>query len=320
VRTGGNWPTEEPSSGHYDFSEVDELFSLARTDGLTVLFELGREPVWDAVGGNINAPPSDCDSPTARCASVTQYVQALVGHAVPEGLHYLIVRNEPQDFDKNWVGGDAETYAHFQQVVYQAAHAADPGIEVLNGGTEATTPALLGSLAPQAAQDAKAIAFAKALYADPAWCDSLDVLDIHVGDFGPVWSPEIVDASEQALQDCNGGRHVPVWVTEVGYPSTQALQASAVYEKELDGKYQGGEVGQANFLTDTFSALGRDPNVIGINWTFTIDPNTSQTPPAGASHNQIFDDGFGAGLVYSSFHPKASYQAYRQIAADHPRH
>ena len=118
--------TEEPSPGHYDFSEVDQLFSLAKSDGLTVLFELGEEPSWDTVGGNSNAPPSDCDAPSASCTSVRQYVTAFVDHAAPEGLRYLIVRNEPQDFNKNWVGGDAASYAHFQSVVYQAAHAADP--------------------------------------------------------------------------------------------------------------------------------------------------------------------------------------------------
>ena len=69
VRTGGNWATEEPSPGHYDFSEVDES-SLAKADRLTVLFELGKEPKWDALGGNVNAPPSDCDTPSASCASV----------------------------------------------------------------------------------------------------------------------------------------------------------------------------------------------------------------------------------------------------------
>ncbi len=30
VRTGGNWATEEPSRGHYDFSEVDQLFLWPR--------------------------------------------------------------------------------------------------------------------------------------------------------------------------------------------------------------------------------------------------------------------------------------------------
>ncbi len=319
VRTGGNWATEEPSPGHYQFSELDQLFSLAKADGLTVLFELGKEPTWDALGGNPNAPPADCDAPSASCASVRQYVTALVEHAAPEGLRYLIVRNEPQDFDMNWVGGDAASYAHFQSVVYQAAHAADPVMKVLNGGTEAVTPSLVQNLAPQAALDAKAIAFAAALYSDPSWCNSLDILDLHVGDLGPVWSPQIVDASERAIQACNGGRHIPVWVTEVGYPSTPVLQASPVYTKELADRYQGGEAGQARFLTDTFRALAHDDNVVGINWTFTVDPNLIETPPPGTNEKTVFDDGFGDGLVYSSYVTKASYQAFQLIAAEGDR-
>jgi hypothetical protein len=317
IRTGGNWATEEPSPGHYDFSEVDQLFSLSKADGLTVLFELGKEPRWDALGGNTNAPPSDCDTPAANCASVRHYVTALVDHAAPEGLQYLIVRNEPQDFNRNWVGGDAASYAHFQSVVYQAAHAADPVIKVLNGGTEAVTPSLVQNLAPQAAFDAKAIAFATALYSDPTWCNSLDVLDLHVGDFGPQWSPKIADASERALQACTGGRPIPEWVTEVGYPSTPALQASLVHREELGERYQGGETGQARFLTDTFRALAHDDNVVGINWTFPVDPNLTQTPPSpGAKDKMVFDDGFGDGLVTSNYETKASYHAFQLAAAE----
>ena len=316
VRTGGNWATVEPAPGRYDFSEVDQLFSQAKADGLTVLFELGKEPTWDALGGNTNAPPSDCDAPSAGCATVRQYVTALVHHAAPEGLRYLIVRNEPQDFNKNWVGGDAASYAHFQSVVYQAAHVADPVIKVLNGGTQAVTHSLVRNLSPQAALDAKAIAFATALYSDPSWCNSLDILDLHVGDLGPVWSPQIVDASERALQACNGGRPIPVWVTEVGYPSTPVLQASPVYTEELGKSYRGGEAGQARFLTDTFRALAHDDNVVGINWTFTVDPNSIQAPPPGTNDKTVFDDGFGDGLVYSSYMTKASYHAFQLIAAE----
>ena len=230
-----------------------------------------------------------------------QYVTALVHHAAPEGLRYLIVRNEPQDFDKNWIGGDAASYAHFQSVVYQAAHAADPTIEVLNGGTEAVTPSLTQHLAPQAVRDSKAIAFASALYADPSWSKSVDIHDLHVGDFGPVWSPQIVEAWERAIQACNGGRLAPVWVTEVGYPSTPTLQASPVFIEELGDKYQGGEADQARFLTDTFRALARDHNVVGINWTFPVDPNVIQALAAGANHTTVFGDGFGDGLVDSNY-------------------
>ena len=122
VRFGGNWNSAEPSPGVYNFRAIDQLLSLTRSDDLTLLFGLGDEPAWDATNGNPNAPPEDCNSPTAACTSVSDYVTALVRHAAPEGLHYIISRNEPEDFNKNWVGSDPNTFAHFQQVIYRAAH------------------------------------------------------------------------------------------------------------------------------------------------------------------------------------------------------
>lgn len=313
VRFGGNWNSAEPSPGVYNFGAIDQLLALTRSDGLTLLFGLGDEPAWDATDGDPSAPPKDCDSPTATCASVTGYVTALVGHAAPEGLRYIITRNEPQDVDTNWVGSDPATFAHFQQVVYRAAHAADPSISVLNGGTEFLSRPLvrLGkSLAPDVPYPAKAVAFSSALYQDPAWCDSIDVLDLHVGDHGPVYSPRMVDSSEKAIKTCDGGRHVPVWVTEVGYTSTPSLQSLPVYQKELGGRYQGGESGQASFLTDTFTALEKNRNVVGVDWTYVIDPNTTQTPPRGGP----YDQGFGTGLATSSYVPKTAYTAFADIA------
>jgi hypothetical protein len=107
-----------------------------------------------------------------------------------------------------------------------------------------------------------------------------------------------------------------VWVTEVGYPSTPLLQASPEYTKELGDKYQGGEAGQARFLTDTFRALADDDNVVGINWTFPVDPNMIRTPSSGANDKTVFDDGFGDGLVSSNYQTKSSYQAFQRIAAE----
>lgn len=317
VRIGGNWAGTEPSNGMFNWTAIDRLFSLAQADKLTVLFELGNEPVWDATGGNTSAPPIDCNSTTASCSSVKNYVTALVNHCKSEGLQYIITRNEPQNFNKNWVGGSAATFAHFQQVVFQTAHTADPGIKILNGGTEAvplSLEAIRSRLGPITPYENEVSAFARSLYSNPQWCDSIDILDIHVGDHGPIYSPQIVDASEKAVTSCDGGRHLPVWVTEVGYPSTPSLQNSAVYSIELGGKYRGGEVGQADFLTDTFNALAKDSNVTGIDWTFMIDPNTAQTPPPDSSYNKTFSEGFGAGLAYSNYETKASYQAYRNIA------
>ncbi|GEM_PF-3814103 len=320
VRIGGVWASAEPQPGHFDWSGVDKIFSLAAQDHLTVLFEMGNEPAWDAPGGNTNAPPVDCTSPTASCASVDQYVRALVSHAAGEGLRYLIARNEPQNFDKNWVGGTAGAYARFQQVVYQAAHAVDPQIQVLNGGTEQASAALEqieAQLQPPTPYAQQAAAFAHDLYTNPAWCDSIDVLDVHVGDHGPRYSPEVVDDSEAALESCNGGRHLPVWVTEVGYTSIPALQDWSVYRSLFGSQYEGGETGQAAFLTDTLTALAKDPNVIGIDWTFMIDPNQGDTLPPGMSDHQAVTEGAGAGLATANYQTKASYQAFENVAAAH---
>ena len=114
----------------------------------------------------------------------------------------------------NWVGGGAASYAHFQSVGYQAADAADPVIRVLNGGTEAVTPSLVSTLRRRR-PTIEGDRFCSCSVLRFLWRNSLDTLDLHVGDFGPVWSPQIVDVLERAIQACNGGRHVPVWVTEL---------------------------------------------------------------------------------------------------------
>jgi hypothetical protein len=317
VRIGVGWAQVEIEPGAYRWAFVDRLFQLANGDHLQVLFELGNEPAWDAVGGNPNAPPADCARPDASCASVDSYVTALVRHARPFGLRYLILRNEPQNFARNWVGGTAASYARFEQVAYAAAHRADPAIKVLNGGTQILPPMLqdlgarLGLRTPYSLQAER---FVESLYSDPAWCDSIDVLDVHVGDHGPRWSSQIVNLSEAAATRCREGRSVPVWVTEVGYSSIPQLQASPVYQLELDGRYRGGPAGQARFLLDTFHALASDPAVVGIDWTFLIDPNETGQVLNNLSYRQALSEGVGDGLMTAAYVPKASYGAFREVA------
>ena len=68
-------------------------------------------------------------------------------------------------------------------------------------------------------------------------------------------------------------------------------------------------------MTDTFRALADDDNVVGINWTFAVDPNMIQAPAPGTNGKTVFDDGFGDGLVYSSYVTKASYRAFQLITS-----
>ncbi len=41
VRFGGNWNSAEPSPGVYNFSAIDQLLTLTRSDDLTLLFRVG---------------------------------------------------------------------------------------------------------------------------------------------------------------------------------------------------------------------------------------------------------------------------------------
>ena len=225
----------------------------SKADGLTVLFRVGegakvgrasRREHQRATIGLRDTPAGELRLGDA------QYVTALVDHAAPEGLRYLIVRNETSRLQQELGGRRPGVICTLSECrLSNGARRRSMTSRCSTAVLEAVTPSLVQNPQPQCRFDAKAIAFATALYSDPTWCDSLDVLDLHVGDFGPQWSPKIADASERAIQACNGGRPMPEWVTEVGYPSTPVLQASPVHREELGERYQGGETGQARFLT-----------------------------------------------------------------------
>lgn len=286
---------------------------------MVVLYELGNEPQWDATNGNENAPPLDCNSVNSTCQSVHNYVTALVKHTEAEGLSYLIPRNEPQNFDKNWVGSTADVYAHFQQAVYNAAHSIDPSIKILNGGTEVAPTSLLSlvdQITPLTPYEQQAREFSQELYSNSSWRDSIDVLDIHVGDHGPIYSPEIISESETKAVSCRAGKPINVWVTECAYPSDQTSQDAPILKKELPSSYDTGEAGQAKFLTDTIKSIAALPYVIGINWTFLIDPNQENSGLAKISYREASSIGISDGLLTSNFEPKPSYWAFKKLASN----
>ena len=227
-----------------------------------------------------------------------QYVTALVDHTALEGLRYLIVRNEPQDFNRNWVGGDPASYAHFQSVVYQAAHAADPVIKVLNGGTEAVTP-FSGSEPCAAGRPGR----------EGHRLRHCAVLRSHLVRLARRSRP----ARRRLRSAMVAQNHRRV---RTSHPGVQRREADSRMGDRSRLPVDTGPPGLAcpprgtgreiprsarparrRFLTDTFRALARDHNVVGINWTFTVDPNVTQTPPPpGANDKTDFDDGFGDGL------------------------
>lgn len=318
VRVGaGGWAKTEPQPGRYDFRATDRVIRAAQAQGLQVMLEVGDSvPAWDLPAGAhtrhgwVTYAPADCTGARAQdgrqgitdCGAFGQYIHQLAAHVKPLGVRYLIMWNEPQNYPKNWIPAHGATAAQnaraFARLLYAAyiqAHAADPHMHILNGGTEVFPHAWLRVFTPYIRYPKLARAqlhFIHTLYRDPEFCRGLDVLDIHVGVHGPYWSSRIVRASELALQRCNGGHRVPVWVTECAYSSRRSVQRTGaspirppLLAAMLGSGYDQGERSQARYLLDTYRALAAMPYVVGINWTAIADP-----PPG---------PGAGLGLVGS---------------------
>ena len=324
LRVGdGGWAADETAHGQYKFSTLNQVIDGARAAGLGVLLEIGDStPSWDLPPGantqnnSVAYAPADCTGALngeTDCAAFGEYVRALVQDVMPLGVHYLVVWNEPQNMPKNWIGSNgqsvtqlADDYAQMLHQAYTNAHAVDPTIEILNGGTEILPSTLLSILEKYEPGSTlqNAIAFTQELYVNSLFCRSIDVLDVHVGDHGPTFSKEIVDDSEQAIQQCNGGASLPVWVTESGYSNIQAVQSQPEIEAELGTAYLSGDTSQQQYLDDTWGALEADSDVIGIDWTFVADP------PYGGNPTQ---DGAGLGITDASFNKKPVYSTMQQI-------
>ncbi|HEV7235519.1 MAG TPA: hypothetical protein VGN15_05010, partial [Ktedonobacteraceae bacterium] len=287
IRTGVGWDELEPQPGVYQWTSLDKLLQLVRSHHLQLLLDIGGTPHWDVppeASSSANATgyqPLDCGS-GGDCQSFGTFMSALARHLLssPDSttVRGIVLRNEPQNSAQNWIGGTASSYATYQAAGYAAVHAVTSQWPVLNGGTEAPVPALIDARAPYRTDMAYAqqvTSFAMALYSDAAWCRSLDILDVHVGDAGPVYALQLVDRSEAALQACNGGKAVPVWVTEVSFSSLASIQQLPAVQAVVGDGYGGGAPGQSKYLADTFRALQGDHSVVGINWTFVVDPSGS---------------------------------------------
>lgn len=314
VRAGVGWSSVEPSPGAYEWTSLDGLIHSAQNASLKLLLEVGGTPNWDlppganTLGGLVNYPPVDCVSPPGDCRSFAEYLTNLTAHVAPMGVRDLILLNEPQNFPKNWVNGTAMEFITYLHAGYVAAHAVDPAIQILNGGTEVEPPALL-AIKEQFVRNASLARaeyeFVTSLYASPLWCDSIDVLDLHANFDGPYWTPLMVNASYNAFETCNGVHPIPVWVTEMGLSSYGPIQTAPEEEAILGANYTAGNDSQAEFLIDTMSALAHNPHVLGMDWTFLVDP---------AFGGNYSEDGAGLGLLDAFYHVKPSYSAFGVVA------
>lgn len=298
------WAQEEPSQGSYNWSLLDTYIQEAHKYHIQLIVQMGPTPSWDLpadASGN-RAPPADCQN-GGTCQAAYTYVKAFAAEVSRQNgwdvVRYIIPRNEPYYTPLNWEGGSASDYAQFVHAVYQATRDSGSPLKVMPGGIEKY---------PVTDHGGPGHAFIDALFSNPTFCKSIDVLDVHLGYWGPAHSQQVVAQSEQALQSCNGGSAVPVWVTELALESDAGVQSNGQHAAVLGSAYTGGAQAQAQFLSATYASLAGTPNLIGINWTALVD-----APPGadtGASSTTL-------GLMDAQFNPKPAYGALTSYIKQH---
>jgi outer membrane protein assembly factor BamB len=328
-----NWHAlDDPPNAQGDNKEGSILY-YAYQHNLKVLLELGNTPSWDS-NGSAGDVPNDCLQNPNPCQDYGNFIKALVTHlattdipgttqAEASVVEALIPRNEPQNTSVNWIGGtptefaDLINQAHMNHSYTNSQNQATT-IPVMNGGEEVIPLGLGDAMEKYQTQNGTSGGqFVRALYTNPTFCSSIDILDVHLGMHGPTFSPQIVNISEQTLQNCLGKNATApkVWATEVAATSIPCFQAYPLYTDELGQTYNGnpsmGQQAQANFLQDTYQALYNDPNVIGIDWTYLDDLPSS-------SNCSNFNIEQGLGLMDSSYNQKTAYTTLQTFIQNNP--
>jgi hypothetical protein len=131
------WPNLNPSSGVFDFTELDAWLAEADAAGVDVLFTFGRTPTWaslrptEACGYGLGcaAPPSDIASGDTILKS---FVTALVNHSVMSTtahIKYYEIWNEP-DLMQTWTGMPSQLVTMAADIT-KLVHELDPSALVV---------------------------------------------------------------------------------------------------------------------------------------------------------------------------------------------
>lgn len=131
------WAYIQPREGIYDWHHPDRIIRLARQQGLTVIARLGVVPAWarpdprlQPTSLNYLAPERYADYAAFVAAFAARY-RGMVTHIIPW--------NEPNlYFEWSFRRVSPEEYVEFLRLVYQAAHAANPEVQILGAALAPT--------------------------------------------------------------------------------------------------------------------------------------------------------------------------------------
>jgi hypothetical protein len=260
VRVVFSWSDAQPTAGGpIDFSHIDPLVAGAVAHRISLLPVVIYAPPW------AREDQSLFNSPPARVADYTAFLQALVGRYGPHGtfwaehpelprraLRTWQIWNEPQ-LRYQWnAPGFAKDYGELLRASYQTLKQADRGSTVvLAGATNLSW---------------KAIA---QLYSAGGIHGYFDVAAVHPYTATPAHVLRIVRLVRGVLRRHHDAR-VPIWVTELGFPASKGRVHS-------DNSLQTTPRKAARRLTGAYARLarhrrGRRPAAARVFWYTWASP------------------------------------------------
>lgn len=196
------------TQGKLDFSGVDGLVGTMARRGVRPFFVLTGCPSWSCAAG---APPTSGQQLTDWKAFVT----ASVRRYGPAGTYWTanptvpkLPANAWQVFNEvngsgAWPNPSAAAYAPFLAATNASIKAVDPAAKTVLSGLPEKMTVWLKDYLP-------------ALYAQPGFKASFDVLAIHAYTALPADVAKILDLT-RVIQGQNGDTARPIWITEMGW-------------------------------------------------------------------------------------------------------
>jgi hypothetical protein len=232
VRTGFDWETTEPTAGHYDWTEPDNIVTAAASHGLLLLPIVEFTPRWAS-----SHPSSAWDeyAPTSP-QLYANFMTALVQRYGPAGSFWKShpslrkdpirswqIWNEPEGTKYDWRSTPwPKTYTALLKAAYKAVHAADRHAQVVTG-------ALVGLAGPGLLPWLEASALYKA-----GFKHYFDVVAVNAF----TYDPSVANSVSQSLKVVQKVRAVmkahhdgakPVWVTEFTWTAARSYNVPHKY-------------------------------------------------------------------------------------------
>jgi len=194
----GNWCDTEKTRGVYTWEGSDAELKGDLEAGLTPLPILGYTPAWASSG-----PNKEASAPPKNLFDYARFVGDIASRYKGR-VPCWEVWNEP---DIGFFSGTVSQYADLLKTAYIAAKTADPGCEVLFGGTAGVN-----------------IPFVKGVY-DFGGRDFFDIMAVHPYQWGDTFNDEwfVSQLCElRKLMNSNGDSHKQIWLTELGWSTGDA--------------------------------------------------------------------------------------------------